>query len=650
MRARCDNRRVLGRLTCLLVVAAALLLAAAQSAAADTADEAALAARFAPVVRLVNHPEQCGVGDPYVPTDVDLLFDNPTVALRGPWAQDNLVKVAPAASDLDAGLYEYHLDFPGDALNPGCDYLNWSRRLNQGRAPTVYAHVATDPAYPGQLSLQYWMFYVFNDWNNLHEGDWEMIQLNFHAASAAQALTEHPEEVGYSQHEGAERASWGDEKLQIVGGTHPVVYPADGSHAGFYDQALYLGSSGSQGVGCDDTRGADLVVNPAVVTIPSDPAAARAADPWIAFEGRWGELQPAFFNGPTGPNLKTQWTEPIRWSQEDWRDRSYAVPTGGALGTRTTDFFCGAMAHGSRLLWRVVDNPGPTILAVLAALLVVVLALRRATWRPSAPLRLARRRAWGQVITSAARMYAARWRLFLGIGVLFLPISVVITALQAGVLSAATILGVENEGQAAGLFALLAFAIGAALTVLGFTLVQAAAADALVEIDAGRPIGPVTAYRLALARAGRLLGSIAIAAVVVVLLSSFIVLLPVAAYLVVRWALLAPVAALEGLGAVPALRRSGRLVRGQWLKVASLTIVSGGAVLIAGPLIGTALILLTDLPFWLLNAIAGIVYMLTMPFVALTTAYVYFDARIADARRPADEPDELPAEIELSPG
>ena len=25
------------------------------------------------------------------------------------------------------------------------------------------------------------MFYVYNDWNNLHEGDWEMIQLNFQA-------------------------------------------------------------------------------------------------------------------------------------------------------------------------------------------------------------------------------------------------------------------------------------------------------------------------------------------------------------------------------------------------------------------------------------------------------------------------------------
>ena len=258
----------------------------------------------------------------------------------------------------------------------------------------------TDPGYPGRLALQYWMFYVYNDWNNLHEGDWEMIQLNFDAASAAQALRDTPVEVGYSQHTGGERAAWGDDKLEIVGGTHPVVYPASGSHAGFFDQALYLGASGSQGVGCDDTRDAGLVIHPAVVTIPSDRAAAVGAFPWIAFKGRWGELQPAFFNGPQGPNLKTQWTKPIQWSQE-WRDRSYAVPTGGALGTRATDFFCGTIERGSVLLWHLVDDPFPTVAAFLAALAIAAILLSRATWRPVAPLRLARRRTWGQVITSA---------------------------------------------------------------------------------------------------------------------------------------------------------------------------------------------------------------------------------------------------------
>src|SRR6476661_8202634 len=374
------------------------------------------------------------------------------------------------------------------------------------------------------------MFYVYNDWNNLHEGDWEMIQLNFDAASAAQALHTTPVEVGYSQHTGGERAGWGDDKLEIVGGSHPVVYPASGSHAGFFDQALYLGASGSQGVGCDDTRNADLVVRPAVETIPSDPAAAAAEFPWIGFTGRWGELQPAFFNGPQGPNLKTQWTTPIQWSQE-WRDRSYAVPTGGALGTRATDFFCTTIEEGSILLWRLVDNPLPTILGVLAVLAVVVVLLSRATWRPAAPLRLARRRSWGQVITSAGRMYVTRWRLFLGIGVLFLPVSVLITSLQAGVLGASSIAGVEDQGQAAGAFALVVVAIGTALTVLGLALVQAATAHALRELDEGREIRPLAAYRMASVRLWRLFGAVVIASVAVTLLTSIIVLLPIAIWL-----------------------------------------------------------------------------------------------------------------------
>ena len=37
-----------------------------------------------------------------------------------------------------------------------------------------------------------------------------------------------------------------------------------------------------------------------------------------------------------------------------------------------------------------------------------------------------------------------------------------------------------------------------------------------------------------------------------------------------------------------------------------------------------------------------------MPFVALTTAYVYFDTRVRDELAAEAEPDELPAEIEFS--
>ncbi len=37
-----------------------------------------------------------------------------------------------------------------------------------------------------------------------------------------------------------------------------------------------------------------------------------------------------------------------------------------------------------------------------------------------------------------------------------------------------------------------------------------------------------------------------------------------------------------------------------------------------------------------------------MPFVALTATYVYFDTRVRDELGVEREPDELPAEIQLS--
>jgi hypothetical protein len=342
-------------LACAALGAIALLLPA--RAGATLREEQALAERYAPVVRIVEQTEECGPGEPYEPMDVDALFGEPTVALRGPWNRTDLVSVGPAAKDLP-GLYEYHLDFPGDALEPGCDYERWARRITSETAPTVYAHVASDAGYPDKIALQYWLFYAFNDFNNLHEGDWEMVQLVFDAGGPGEALSKTPTEVGYSSHQGAERADWSDEKLELVDDTHPVVYPAAGSHANKYTDALYLGSSGEAGVGCDDTRGPHVELRPVVATIPSAPDAASRASPWIAFQGRWGELQRAFFNGPTGPNLKRQWTAPIEWSQ-NWGDRSYAVPTGGILGTGATDFFCTAVATGSRGLVELLRSPGP---------------------------------------------------------------------------------------------------------------------------------------------------------------------------------------------------------------------------------------------------------------------------------------------------
>ena len=99
---------------------------------------------------------------------------------------------------------------------------------------------------------------------------------------------------------------------------------------------------------------------------------------------------------------------------------------------------------------------------------------------------------------------------------------------------------------------------------------------------------------------------------------------------------------------IDALRRSRRLVHGHWLKVASLAVFAAALALVLGPLVGALLIILTNAPLATLNLVAGVVNAVTIPFVALTTAYVYFDVRARLELEPADEADELPAEFQLS--
>ena len=130
-----------------------------------------------------------------------------------------------------------------------------------------------------------------------------------------EAIDEEPVEVGYSSHEGAERADWGDDKLELVDGTHPVVYPGAGSHANKYTEALYIGSSAEAGVGCDDTRGPHLELRPDVKTIPSD-----AAPPQRRFPGSCSRVAGASSSRPSStdrrdPTSRRQWTEPIAWSE-----------------------------------------------------------------------------------------------------------------------------------------------------------------------------------------------------------------------------------------------------------------------------------------------------------------------------------------------
>ena len=624
-----------------LILAGALALAALLGASPAFADAGSqLAQKYSPVLQLVAQTRACGGGEPYEPMDINRILGNREVVLRGPWDTTTVVKIAPTAQDLARAAIGDHLDFPGDALDPGCSYEKFSERA-MGTTPSMtYAHITSQADRPGQLALQYWFFYAYNDFNNKHEGDWEMIQLNFDAATPAQALTRTPATIGYSQHEGAEKATWGDAKLELVDGTHPVVYPAEGSHGNYFSAALWLGRTAQQGVGCDNTRAPHRRIAPVVAYVPPDPAQYLPLYPWLGFRGSWGEKQSWVFNGPTGPNDKFQWTQPISWS-EHWRSSSVKIPTSAVrLGNDPATFFCTIVGTSSKAFtwWEQSED---VVLFALSALVTLILwLLSRTTWQPSAPLHLARRRSFGQILAASGRIYGRTPWVFVKITALLVPIPVLITL-------SSVILSRESAGAALQTVGVIAAVLGVVLDVLALCLIQAVVALAMRRIDDGRTatlrelLGDLRPVAWTAIRAWLLY------AVIVVVLGITLVGIPIAVWLGVRWALAQQAIALEGAGVRASFRRSARLVKGTWIKTAIIVLLGSVVPEFLGPFVGALIIFALGVSFEIANFVGTLAFLCVLPFGAAMRAYLYHDTRVNDARRaPAHETGGvLPAEL-----
>ena len=141
-----------------------------------------------------------------------------------------------------------------------------------------------------------------------------MVQLNFDAATATEALAAEPVTTIFAQHEGGEVADWNDPKVHRDG-DHVAVYPGQGSHASYYGQSVWFGKSSQSGFGCDNTS-----VGRGMTAQATSPAVVMLTDqPWLSYTGHWGQQAPSFNNGPTGPNTKTQWETPIEWARDEGR-------------------------------------------------------------------------------------------------------------------------------------------------------------------------------------------------------------------------------------------------------------------------------------------------------------------------------------------
>jgi hypothetical protein len=617
----------LTRVTARVALLAGLLLALAPaSASADAAQR--LAERFSPItmVREEQNPPCETSAEQYQPTSVEAVLGNPTVELTSyvPGRGLKVEKAAPTTADI-AGLGPgYYLDLRGKALGDTCVYArDFKRLVAEGRAPVVtYAHIAREKGHPG-FALQYWFFWYFNQFNDLHEGDWEGMQLTFDAEDPQQALAggEEPDRIIVFQHSGGERADWTDGKVQKEG-EHPVVYPAAGSHATFYDAAVYVqnGQNGS-GLGCDNTSPPVRELRPRPVLLPNRvPREGKFA--WLSYYGRWGEREKGYNNGPQGPQTKTVWREPFTWMERQ-RTTSPRLPGGSlTLGQPVVGAFCGTVAVASELVNLDIKSR-PALIATLAAIVALIaLFVGLTRWRPVDLERLRQRRSFGQMARAARQLYGRHWRVLLPVSAIAVPI-VGGVQLLAGLLGTGQGIGAGDRSGINLAFADLVetFARPAAMAVVASIVVVFV--RLLVEGDEERP-----GFRAAWAGmrhrfwrvvAGQMLFVLAYIGLVITFVG-----IPFAINKYVAWSFVKQEILFEDKGIREAFHGSADLVRGRWWHTVRFVLFLFLVSIVTGPVLTFALIF-TALPLVLINFLGSLVFALLIPYVALGETLLYFD-------------------------
>ena len=632
MRRPCDGCGVTGRcprlLPSLLLAAVLVVISGGTAAGAQSAPEPeqALAERFAPIIVIKQQEEPCDPeGEAFVPMPVEIVLDNPQVALRQLGPDNPVVMWGPSAADLH-GLGEgFFLDFPGTPLNPGCIYERDFGRYSEPLAPTVYAHIVHQVDEPGVLFVQYWTYWYFNDWNNKHESDWEGVVLKFEASSIEEALAGEPVAIGYAQHEGGERSDWDDDKLERDG-DRPLVYSSAGSHASYFDAAVYLGRGPTEGFGCDTTTGPSRRVVPEVVVLPDavdDPSESLA---WLGFEGRWGERQGGPFNGPTGPTAKPRWLEPGEWFEE-LRPSSVVIPAGGSDVAAIIEVFCGVVERGSGALITVTTQPMSLLIAAALAVVVTRFLVRRTVWNQVEDAPIVRRRRSGQIMRAAALTYRKTPIVAAIFGLVFIPAALVTGAIGA-ILSSLPIIStlLSLAGGVSGTRVVLAALAGSVANLAAFVVVCSAVALYLDRPERGVDAA-LAAIRSTWERRREVGATYLRAFVVVFVLLASIIGIPWAIRQLVRYQFMPQVVMCENRSGRDALARSSELVAGRWLHTAVVAAVINGAINLLA--LGLALMLLvgaSSIPLWLFAGLIALVYALTVPLAAVAFTLLYGDA------------------------
>ena len=195
---------------------------------------------------------------------------------------------------LDLSAAERFVDKAGN-------YREMERDLPAEVRDRVYGRAWPDDPDAGEVWLQYWYFYLYNDAQfggrfDLHEGDWEMVQILVRGGKPATAV--------YAQHAYAESRDWEEVEKDPSFGGCPIVYAGRGSHASYFERGLQRTHLKLGGLVLplwwDAADGEGPHVRQELEILDPVP-------PWAEWGGRWGGTPGVKVGGPGGHD---QWLDP----------------------------------------------------------------------------------------------------------------------------------------------------------------------------------------------------------------------------------------------------------------------------------------------------------------------------------------------------
>jgi hypothetical protein len=177
-----------------------------------TTDAQSIAEQFAPTLRLSK-------AERYRPIAAQDFLAR-AVLKAGAAPHGTTLQGRPTLFTLPAMLGPSYLDILGAEASQVAAYRTIEQQLEAARRPTVYWRIARQPS-TGRIAIEYWFLYLYNDFVDRHEGDWEGVTVVL--ADGA------PLGVSYSQHQGRAWTRWPG----AIPDGHAAVYVAAGSHANY---------------------------------------------------------------------------------------------------------------------------------------------------------------------------------------------------------------------------------------------------------------------------------------------------------------------------------------------------------------------------------------------------------------------------------